>query len=72
MRQQKFKVYQYPIKHPNGTVYYGSYTIKSEAQPKHFKGEKLVQKFTTTVLEDGEISFIKENEFAKFLGGKKQ
>lgn len=59
MKKQILKVYEYPIKHSNGTVYTGSYTIKDGAKPKGYKGEKLVQKFTATVLEEGEIHFTK-------------
>lgn len=46
VKKQKFKVYEYPIKHKDGSTYYGSYTIKSEAKPHKFKGEKLVDIFT--------------------------
>ena len=49
VKKQSFKVYEYPIKHPNGKTYSGSYTIKSEVKPLGYKGEKLVQRFTTNV-----------------------
>lgn len=44
--KQKFKVYEYPLKHRNGPTYYGSYTIKDSVKPLGFPGEKLVQQFT--------------------------
>ena len=43
-----FKVYEYPIKHPRGFTYYGSYTIKADVKPLGYKGEKLVSKFSVT------------------------
>ena len=41
-----FKVYEYPIKHPDGFTYYGSYTIKADVHPLGYKGEKLVSRFS--------------------------
>lgn len=46
---QKFKVYEYPLKTPNGYEYQGSYTIKENVKPLGFKGEKLVDTFTAEV-----------------------
>ena len=43
---EKFKVYEYPIKHPDGHIYTGSYTIRDSAKPLGFKGEKIVSKFS--------------------------
>lgn len=54
----KLKVYEYPIKHPNGTIYYGSYTIKATAKPVGFKGEKLV-----SVFDDPSLALIIGAEF---------
>lgn len=48
LKKQRFKVYEYPIKDKNGT-YLGSYTIKNDLPPLGYKGEKLVQAFTTWV-----------------------
>lgn len=42
---KKFKVYEYPLKDNNGKTYYGSYTIKEEANPCGFPGERLVDRF---------------------------
>jgi len=67
MKQQILKVYEYPIKHPNGTIYNGSYTIKDGVKPKGYKGEKLVQKFTATVLEDGEENHTKNGSVLSYL-----
>lgn len=44
-----FKVYEYPLKDINNNTYFGSYTIKSEAKPLGFKGEKLVDTFEAKV-----------------------
>lgn len=49
LKAQKFAVYEYPIKHPSGATYYGSYTIKEGVAPLGFKGERLVQKFSAMV-----------------------
>lgn len=46
---QKLRVYEYPLKTPNGYEYTGSYTIKEGVKPLGFKGEKLVQTFTAEV-----------------------
>ena len=46
VKKQKFKVYEYPIKHKDGSTYFGSYTIKDGVKPLHYKGEKLVQTFS--------------------------
>ena len=43
------KVYEYPIKAKDGSIYYGSYTIKDGIKPLGYKGEKLVQKFKTPI-----------------------
>ena len=67
MKQQRLKHYEYPIKHPNGTVYMGSYTIKDGVKPKGYKGEKLVQKFYAPVLEPGEVHFTKEETILNYL-----
>lgn len=63
MKKQILKTYEYPIKHPNGSTYYGSYTIKEGAKAKGYKGEKLVQKFKAIVLEEGETHFTKNVSF---------
>lgn len=48
--ERQFKVFEYPIKHPNGKdVYYGSYTIGANVKPLGYKGEKLVQTFSALV-----------------------
>lgn len=49
LRQETFEVYEYPIKHPNGSIYTGSYTIKKGVKPLGYKGEKLVQTFSAMV-----------------------
>ena len=55
MLQQKMKRYEYPIKvKGKGANYTGSYTIKADAKPLGFKGEKVVQRFTMAVLEESE------------------
>lgn len=59
MKEQILKRYEYPIKHPDGSIYYGSYTIKEGVKAKGYKGEKLVQKFKAVVLEEGETHFTK-------------
>jgi len=63
MKEQVLKRYEYPIKHPNGSTYYGSYTIKEGVKAKGYKGEKLVQKFKAIVLEEGETHFTKSASF---------
>lgn len=73
MKEQVLKRYEYPIKHPNGSVYYGSYTIKDGVKAKGYKGEKLIQKFKALVLEDGETHFTKSPsvlEFMEKFGGR--
>lgn len=67
MKQQILKVYEYPIRHPNGKTYTGSYTIKDGVKPKGYRGEKLVQKFYAPVLEPGEINFIKSEALLNHL-----
>jgi len=55
MKEQTFLRYEYPIKHPDGHVYMGSFTVKEGAEKRpSFKGQKLVQKFKATVLEEGD------------------
>ena len=49
MTEQKMKRYEYPLK-AGKNEYVGSYTIKEDAEPLGFKGEKLVQRFTMVVL----------------------
>ena len=68
MKEQVVKRYEYPIKHPNGSVYYGSYTIKDGVKAKGYKGEKLVQKFKALVLEDGETHFTKSPSVLELIG----
>ena len=54
MKEQIFLRYEYPIKHPDGHIYMGSYTIKEGAKKcPHFKDQKLVQKFKAVVLTNG-------------------
>ena len=72
MKQQLMKCYEYPIKHPNGTIYMGSYTIKDGVEPLHYKGEHLVQKFYAVILEDGEIHFTKDISVLEFLDSFKK
>lgn len=49
VKSETLNVYEYPIRHPNGTTYNGSYTIKKGVKPMGYKGEHLVQTFTTNV-----------------------
>ena len=49
VKSETLNVYEYPIRHPNGTTYNGSYTIKKGIKPMGYKGEHLVQTFTTNV-----------------------
>lgn len=49
VKKQRFKVYEYPIKAKDGSTYMGSYTIKEGVKPLGYKGERLVQAFTTRV-----------------------
>ena len=49
LKNQKFKVYEYPLKGKNNKTYYGSYTIKENVKPLGFFGEKLVDTFETPV-----------------------
>jgi len=51
---QKMKRYEYPIKVGKEKTLTGSYTIKEDAKPLGFKGEKLVQKFEMNYLEESE------------------
>ena len=44
MKTQKMKGYIYPLKDKEGE-YYGYYSIKADAKPVGFKGEKLVEEF---------------------------
>lgn len=67
MAKQIMKVYEYPIRHPDGHIYYGSYSIKEGTKPLHFKGEKCVQKFETNVLGNNEINFMKVNSISDLL-----
>ena len=48
------KRYEYPIKVGKEKTLTGSYTIKEDAKPLGFKGEKLVQKFEMNYLEESE------------------
>ena len=45
----KFKIYEYPLKDGQGNIYNGSYTIKENVKPLHFKGEQLVGEFEAEV-----------------------
>ena len=55
MKEQTFLVFEYPIKHPDGHIYMGSYTVKQGAKKRPiFKGQKLVSKFQAMVLEQGD------------------
>ena len=63
--KQTFKVYEYPIKHPDGHIYMGSYTIKEGVKPLGKKDEKLVQKFTADALGPGEVNVLKVNSIAQ-------
>ena len=49
VKKETLDVYEYPIRHPNGTTYVGSYTIKKGAKPLGYKGEHRVQRFTTNI-----------------------
>ncbi len=49
VKAEILNVYEYPIRHPNGTTYTGSYTIKQGVKPMGYKGEQLVQTFKTNV-----------------------
>ena len=49
LKLTKFHVYEYPIKHKDGSTYFGSYTIQDGAKPVGFKDEKLVQTFKANV-----------------------
>lgn len=49
VKKETLQVYEYPIRHPNGTSYVGSYTIKKGIKPLGYKGEHLVQTFSTNV-----------------------
>jgi len=66
MKEQTFLVYEYPIKHPDGHIYMGSYTVKQgcKKHPK-FKDQKLVSKFKATVLEEGDniLSLLAKEDF---------
>ena len=49
VKKETLRVYEYPIKHSNGSTYDGSYTLRGDAKPLGYKGEHLVQTFTTNV-----------------------
>ena len=46
-----FNRYEYPIKDTNGQTYRGSYTIKKGVKPLGYTQEKLVQTFTTEIID---------------------
>lgn len=53
LKEQKFKVYEYPIKGEKGkSDYLGSYTIKEGVKPLGYKGERIIDKFTALVIVD--------------------
>lgn len=55
MKTETFLCYEYPIKHPDGHIYMGSYTVKQGCKKRpNFKDQKLVSKFQATVLEEGD------------------
>ena len=43
--------YEYPLKDHEGS-YKGYYSIKADAEPAHFKGEKLVSEFEIEIKEN--------------------
>ena len=51
MKLHKFKSYQYPLEDKEGK-YYGYYSIKAEANPVGFPGEKLIGEFEVYVKEE--------------------
>ncbi len=52
MSTQQFYRFEYPLIDENNNIYFGSYTIKSNVEPLHFKGEKLVEVFSASILEE--------------------
>lgn len=67
-KAETFKVYEYPIKHPNGTTYNGSYTIRAEVKPLGYKDEVLVQTFTTTIpFTNFQVSERKQNQSQRLI-----
>lgn len=44
LKVQKMKGYEYPLKDSEGK-YYGYYSIKADAKPCGFKGEKCIEEF---------------------------
>lgn len=51
----KMKVYEYPLKRNDGTIYNGSYTIRDGIKRLGFKGERLVQVFEYDYSENNHL-----------------